>query len=302
VRKDGSRFLANVVIDALKEDGGRLIGFAKITRDITERVQAARELEEARISLVQSRAEEALRRAQAELARVNRVTTLGVLAASIAHEVNQPLGAMVTSAAACSRWLAARPPEFDKAQRALERIGRDGRRASDVIDRIRTFVQRRAPRTDRLDVNQTIHEVIALTRDEMQRNEISLGTSLARGLPPVEGDRVQLQQVILNLVVNAIEAMSAIGDRRRELAIRSTTDGQVLLVEVRDSGPGIDPGLGDQLFEAFYTTKAGGTGMGLSISRSIIEAHGGRLWATPNQPQGAVFQFSLPVGAPEGNP
>jgi len=295
VRKDGSRFLANVVIDALKDDSGRLIGFAKITRDITERVQAARELEEARVSLVQSRAEEALRRAQAELARVNRVTTLGVLAASIAHEVNQPLGAMVTSAASCSRWLAAQPPDLERAHRALERIGQDGRRASEIITHIRTLVKRQPPRRDRVDINEAILEVVALTRDEAHRHEISLQMSLTEGLPPVEGDRIQLQQVILNLIVNAIEAMSAVTGHRK-LTIHSAADGSnAVRVEVRDSGPGVDPARGNDIFEAFYTTKAEGLGMGLSISRSIIEAHGGRLWVEPNEPQGAAFLFSLPV-------
>ncbi|HTO65811.1 MAG TPA: ATP-binding protein [Bradyrhizobium sp.] len=276
LRRDGSR--VPVLIGAATFEDGGSHGVAFVL-DLTDR----------------KRAEAALREAQAALARVNRVTTLGVLAASIAHEVNQPLGAMVTSAASCSRWLAAQPPDFDKAQRALERIGRDGRRAGEVIDRIRTLVQRQAPRTDPLDINEAIEEVLALTRDEMQRNEISLGTSLARGLPPVEGDRVQLQQVILNLVVNAIEAMSAVADQRREVAVRSAKDGGAVLVEVRDSGPGVDPERVDQLFEAFYTTKAEGIGMGLSISHSIIEAHGGRLWAGPNEPHGAAFQFSLPA-------
>jgi len=267
---------------------------AQVTRDEAGRVRRifgmVQDITEIR------RAEEALREAQAALARVNRVTTLGVLAASIAHEVNQPLGAMVTSAASCSRWLAAQPPDFDKAQRALERIGHDGRRASQVIERIRTLVQRLPPRKDRVEVNDAIGEVIALTRDLMGRNDVSLRTSLAQGLPPVNGDRVQLQQVIINLMVNAIEAMSAVGDRPRELAVSSAMDGQnALRVEVRDSGPGVAPERAQQIFEAFHTTKAEGIGMGLSISHSIVEAHGGRLWVEPNTPYGAAFQFSLPV-------
>ena len=267
---------------------------AQITRDESGRVRRifgmVQDITEIR------RAEEALREAQAALARVNRVTTLGVLAASIAHEVNQPLGAMVTSAASCSRWLAAQPPDFEKARRALERIGHDGRRASQVIERIRTLVQRLPPRKDRVEVNDAIGEVIALTRDLMRRNDVSLQTSLAQGLPPVNGDRIQLQQVIINLVVNAIEAMSALGDRPRELAVSSAMDGQnALRVEVRDSGPGVAPERAQQIFEAFHTTKAEGIGMGLSISHSIVEAHGGRLWVEPNTPYGAAFQFSLPV-------
>ncbi len=240
-------------------------------------------------------AEEALREAQSALARVNRVTTLGVLAASIAHEVNQPLGAMVTSAASCSRWLSAQPPDFERAQRALERIGQDGSRASEVIDRIRTLVKRQPPRRDRVDINEAILEVIALARDEVKKSEISLQFSLTQGLPTVEGDRIQLQQVILNLIVNAIEAMNAVIGRRK-LTIHSAADGSnAVRVEVRDSGPGVDPARGNDIFEAFYTTKSEGLGMGLSISHSIIEAHGGRLWVEPNLPHGAAFQFSLPV-------
>jgi PAS domain S-box-containing protein len=280
--KGGARVCVSITVSPVRDAAGEVVGASKIARDITERKRTA----------------EALQRAQAALAHANRVTTLGVLAASIAHEVNQPLGAMVTSAASCSRWLAAAPPDFDKAQRALERIGKDGRRASDIIDRIRTLVQRQAPRRDRFDVNDAILEVVALTRDAVRTNEISLETALAQDLPAVEGDRVQLQQVILNLVINAIEAMSAVDDRQRELAIRSAKHGQALRVEVLDSGPGIDPERAELLFEAFYTTRSEAIGMGLSISRSIIEAHGGRLWASPNQPHGAAFRFSLPLQAP----
>lgn len=236
------------------------------------------------------------KRAEAQLARVNRITTLGVVAASIAHEVNQPLGAIVTSAASCSRWLAAEPPDLEKARRALERIGKDGQRASEVIARIRALVQRETPRKDPVDINDTILEVVALTRDEIQRNDIVLCARLAEGLPLVPGDRVELRQVILNLIVNAIEAMSKIDDRCRELTIVSDVDGpKEVRVEVRDSGPGIAPEVADKLFEAFNTTKPGGIGLGLSISRSIIEAHRGRVWARGNVPEGTVFQFSLPV-------
>ena len=276
LRKDGSRVPVLVGVAIFEEGGSQGVGFVL---DLTERKLAS----------------EALREAQDALARVNRVTTLGVLAASIAHEVNQPLGAMVTSAASCSRWLAAQPPELDKAQRALERVSKDGQRAGEIIARIRTLVQRQPPRRGPVDLNEAIREVIALTRDEMRASDISLGTALARELPPVAGDRVQLQQVILNLIVNAIEAMSGSGDGRRELLIHSAQDGNAVAVEVRDSGPGVEPERAERLFEAFYTTKAEGIGMGLSISRSIIEAHGGRLWVSANAPQGAVFHFSLPL-------
>jgi len=285
--KDGTRVTVASRWSVLGDQTSAPIAILEANTDVTEGKRAEAE----RLKLVGQ-----LRAAQAALARVNRVTTLGVLAASIAHEVNQPLGAMVTSAASCSRWLAAQPPDFGKARRALERIGHDGRRASQVIERIRTLVQRHPPRRDRVEVNDAIGEVIALTRDLMRRNDVSLQTSFAQGLPPVNGDRIQLQQVIINLVVNAIEAMSAVGDRPRELAVRSAMDGQnAVRVEVRDSGPGVAPERARQIFEAFHTTKADGIGMGLSISHSIVEAHGGRLWVEPNAPHGAAFQFSLPV-------
>jgi len=274
------RFYYSVIYAPLRLGSDRVEAALAITRDLTEHMLAS----------------EALRDAEAALARVNRVTTLGVLAASIAHEVNQPLGAITASAAACTRWLAAQPPEMEKARSALQRIVADGRRTAQVVDRIRALVNRQAPRRSRVDVNEAILEVIALTRDEVRRNGITLDMSLAPDLPPVEGDRVQLQQVALNLLVNAIEAMKGSGARSRELAIGSARDGaNTVTVEVRDSGPGVDPGHVDRLFEAFYSTKEDGIGMGLSISRSIIEAHGGRLWVTPNAPHGAAFRFSLPA-------
>jgi PAS domain S-box-containing protein len=242
------------------------------------------------------RAENALQLAQAELAHVTRVMTMGELTASIAHEVNQPLGAIVTSAASCARWLAADPPKRDKALRALERIVNDGRRAGEVIGRIRGLMKRQAPRKDWLDINETLLEVVALAQYQLRRDNIVLETRLAEGLPLVQGDRVQLQQVLLNLIVNAIEAMSGIDERRRELTIVSATDGpDAVRVEVIDSGTGLDPERATHLFEPFYTTKPEGVGIGLSISRSIVEAHGGHLSAAANAPHGAVFRFSLPV-------
>jgi PAS domain S-box-containing protein len=239
---------------------------------------------------------ETLRRLEAELAHANRLTTMGELTASIAHEVNQPLGAMVANAAACTRWLAFEPPETAKARRALESIAADGRRASEIIGRIRALVKRQAPRKDPVDVNLKIAEVIELTADEIRRNGIVLRTELSDGLPPVHGDRVQLQQVLLNLILNAIDAMGPIEDRPRELTIVSRGDGgDAVLVEVRDVGPGIDPERAAKVFEPFFTTKSDGLGIGLSISRSIVEAHGGNLWVEPNEPHGAIFRFSLPV-------
>ncbi|MEJ8815757.1 PAS domain S-box protein [Variovorax ureilyticus] len=280
---DRGRHYLSVSYSPLRLDSQRVEAALVITRDLTDHILAS----------------EALREAQAALARVNRVTTLGVLAASIAHEVNQPLGAMVASAGSCARWLAARPPELDKARRSLERIARDGKRASEVIDRIRALVMRQPPRRDRVDVNRAILDVIALTRDQMRRNNIALEETLAEGLPSVRADRVQLQQVILNLIVNAIEAMSSPGNRPRRLVIGASEAEGGVCIEVRDSGPGIAPEIADKLFEPFHTSKAQGIGMGLSISRSIIEAHGGQLWTVPNVPHGAVFRFSLPVGERE---
>ncbi|OUM01978.1 hypothetical protein A8M77_12745 [Variovorax sp. JS1663] len=280
---DPGRTYLSVSYSPLRLGAERQEAALVITRDLTHHVLAS----------------EALREAQAALARVNRVTTLGVLAASIAHEVNQPLGAMVASAGSCARWLAAQPPELDKAQRSLERIARDGKRASEVIDRIRALVMRQPPRRDRVDLHQVILDVLAFTRDQMRRNDIALQTALADDLPPVWGDRVQLQQVVLNLIVNAIEAVSAPGSRPRQLVIGTSQAEGGVCFEVRDSGPGVAPEIADTLFEPFHTSKAQGIGMGLSISRSIIEAHGGQLWTAPNLPHGAVFQFSLPAGQRE---
>ena len=279
----GARRYYSVIYAPLQLDSEEVDAALAMTRDLTGHMLAS----------------EALRDAEAALARVNRVTTLGVLAASIAHEVNQPLGAMITSAAACTRWLAAQPPQMEKAHSALQRIAADGRRAGQVVDRIRALVNRQPPRRDRVDLNEAIAEVIALTGDEMRRKAITLQTALAADVPPIEGDRVQIQQVVLNLLVNASDAMSGAGSPVRELVVGSARDGGGgVIVEVRDTGPGVDPGDADRLFEAFYTTKEDGIGMGLSISRSIIEAHGGRLEVTPNVPQGAVFRFSLPVCQP----
>jgi C4-dicarboxylate-specific signal transduction histidine kinase len=244
-------------------------------------------------------AQEALRNTQTEFAHMTRVMTMGELTASIAHEVNQPLGAIVTSAAAGTRWLAAKPPQMEKARRALERIANDGKRAAEVIRRIRALMKRQAPRKEWLDINETILEVIALAQYQLRRSEILVETRLGHDLPLVRCDRVQLQQVLLNLIINAIEAMTGIKERPRALTIVSASDGpDSVSVEVRDSGTGLDPEHAPHLFEPFYTTKAEGLGIGLSISRSILEAHGGRLSAAANAPHGTVFSFSLPVNEP----
>ena len=241
-------------------------------------------------------AEDALHYAQAELAHVTRVATLGELTASIAHEINQPLAAVVNNATACVHWLAAH--NLEEARESAEFVIADGHRAGEIIGRIRALVKKAPSRKDRVDVNETILEVIALARSEVQSNGVSLRTRLGDELPLVLGDRIQLQQVILNLMINAIEAMNEVSDAPRELLISSAKDdSQSVLVSVRDSGPGLNPESLDRLFHAFYTTKPHGMGMGLAISRSIVEAHGGRLWAAANVPPGAVFQFTLPIGA-----
>ena len=243
-------------------------------------------------------AEEALMRAQAELAHVARVATLGELTASIAHEINQPLAAIVTNASVCLRWLEDEPPNLDRAREAARRIVRDGTRAGDVIARIRALARKADGETAPLSINDALEEVTALAQAEVRRNAVALRMQLAADLPPVLGDRVQLQQVILNLLMNGIEALASVVDRPRELFIRSCPrEPDQVLVAVQDSGVGIDPDSLDKIFDPFYTTKPQGMGMGLAISRSIIEAHGGRLWATASEGNGAVFHFTLPTGA-----
>jgi C4-dicarboxylate-specific signal transduction histidine kinase len=242
-------------------------------------------------------ASEALREAQTELAHVNRVATMGQLAASIAHEVNQPITGVVTNADAALRWLGGQPPDLKEVRHSLDEIIKDGNRAGDVIGRIRALVTKVPPRKDGLEINEAIREVIALTHGEVVKNSISLQTQLAAGLPLIQGDRIQLQQVILNLIINAVEAMSGVSGGPRELLIGTAKDGSSeVLVEVQDSGPGLNPESFDRLFDAFYTTKPGGMGMGLSICRSIVEAHGGRIWVSRTAVPGATVQFTLPVG------
>jgi C4-dicarboxylate-specific signal transduction histidine kinase len=231
-----------------------------------------------------------------ELAHANRVATMGQLSASIAHEINQPIAAVIANASAGLRWLGARPPELEQVRQALARIVRDGRRAGEVIAHVRALVKKAPPRRDRLDINEAILEVIALTQAELQRNGVRLRTRLSGSLPLVPGDRVQVQQVVVNFILNAVEAMSGADDGARELTIASGADvSNDVFVEVQDSGPGLDPANLDQLFQSFYTTKPDGIGLGLAISRAIVEAHGGRLSATPNEPGGAVFRFTLPM-------
>jgi C4-dicarboxylate-specific signal transduction histidine kinase len=234
-------------------------------------------------------------RAQTELAHVNRVATMGQLTASIAHEVNQPIAATVSNAQAALRWLNRQPPDLGEVREALACIAEDGKRAGEVIAGIRELMKKAPPRKDRVEINGAIREVIELTRSEAVKNGVSVQTELADGLPLIQGDRVQLQQVMLNLIVNAVEATSGVSEGSRELLI-STRKGETggVRVAVRDRGPGLTPAALEHLFEPFYTTKPNGLGLGLSICRSIIEAHGGRLWTRANVPRGAVFQFTLP--------
>jgi len=247
------------------------------------------------IALESTRRERQYREAQMALAHANRTATMGQLSASIAHEVNQPVGAAVTYAQAGLSWLRAKPPNLEEARQAFKLIIESGIRAGEVLDRIRALVKKTPARKDILEVNEAILEVIGLTRTEAANNSVSVRTQLAEGMPRVQGDRVQLQQVLLNLIINAIEAMRDVGEEERELLISTRNEPNGVSVEVRDTGPGLSPESLSRLFEPFYTTKAEGMGMGLSICRSIIEAHGGRLWATPCEPQGALFQFTIPA-------
>ncbi len=240
-------------------------------------------------------ASEALREAQAELAHINRVTAMGQLTASIAHEVNQPLGALVNNAGACLGWLDAE--NLEEARNSVALMMDDAQRASEIITRIRALVKKAPPQKDWLDINQTIREVIGLGQSEVQRNQIALQTQLSDSAPLVFADRIQLQQVILNLIMNAVEAMSETSNGPRELLIRTGTDASGgIVVAVQDSGPGLSPEHVDRLFTPFYPTKPQGMGMGLAICRSIVQAHGGRLWAATNRDRGASFHFSLPTG------
>jgi PAS domain S-box-containing protein len=280
MRKDGSLLDISLTVSPLRDAAGRIIGASKIARDIAER----------------KRAEAALRDIQMQLAHANRVATMGQLSASITHEVKQPIAAARNNAGAALNFLDKNPPDLGEVREALRCVVGDADRAGEIIDRIRDHIKKVPPRKECLDINAGIREVIELTRGESVKNGISMQADLADDLPLIEGDRVQLQQVILNLIVNAIEAMSGGGDGTRELLISSRkADPGGVLVGVRDSGPGLAPETLDHVFDAFYTTKPGGLGMGLSICRSIIEAHGGRLWASANLPRGASFQFALPA-------
>jgi PAS domain S-box-containing protein len=282
IRPDGGTRFIHARGTLIRDDRGRPYRATGISEDVTE----------------EKRAEEALARAQTELAHVARVTTMGQLAASIAHEVNQPLAAVSMSCSACLHWLSGEHLNLEKAREIVTSIEKEANRAAEIIANVRALTRKTPPRKDWLDVNETIGEVIALTRSEAAKGRVALQARLSPDLPPVLADRVQLQQVLLNLILNGIEAISATPDGPRELVVGSSKDAPSgVLVTIRDSGAGLNAGTTQRLFDPFYTTKPSGLGMGLAISRSIIELHGGRIWATPNTPRGAVFQFTLPDGA-----
>jgi len=291
VRPDGAVRVVHSQGDVTREESGRPVRQFGVMQDITELRRAEQDLRAK---------DKALESVRTELARVSRLTTLGELTTSIAHEVSQPLGAMITSAAAGARWLAAEPANVAEARATLDNIAADGKRAREVIGRIRALTKRQPPRKEELDINRKIVEMIQLTESELSAHDIVVRTELDGTLPRVAGDRVQLQQVLLNLIVNAIEAMSGVHDRPRELRVVSRLEGpNAVMIEVRDSGMGFGPEGAERVFESFYTTKTEGLGIGLSISRSIVEVHGGRLTTSANEPHGAVFRFSLPVAGGE---
>jgi PAS domain S-box-containing protein len=281
VRKDGSRFWANVVITPLRDQEGKLIGFSKITRDLSERKQA----------------ENVVQAARSELARMARVTTVGELTASVAHEINQPLAAIVNNANACTRMLANQSPDIEELREAIADIAQSATRASEIVSHTRAFFKKTTQDKAQIDLNQIIHEVLSLTAAEAEKNHVAVQTELATGLPPVLGARVELQQVVLNLVMNGIEAMTSVKEERKlHISSQPQEPGKVL-VTVQDSGGGLDPQHAVHIFDSFFTTKPEGMGMGLPISRSIVEAHGGQLKLVPMPRQGATFQFTLPACA-----
>jgi C4-dicarboxylate-specific signal transduction histidine kinase len=281
MRKDGSLLDVSLTISPMKDVSGRVVGASKLARDITE----------------SKRAEEALRQAQTDLAYASRLTTMGEFTASLAHEVKQPIAAAVTDANTCLRWITRDEPDLKEAREAAWRVVKDAKRAAEIINRVHLLFKKGTPRRELVDVNEVAREMVVLLGDEASRHSISVRTELAEHLPHVIGDRVQLQQVLMNLIVNGVDAMHDV-DGSRELIIKSQpAENNELLLSVSDTGVGLPRHQADQIFNAFFTTKTHGTGMGLRISRSIIESHGGRLWAADNSPRGASFCFTLPIKA-----
>ncbi len=278
-RADGIYRWCHLCIAPVRDADGTVTGWYGLITDIDDR----------------KRAEEELRRREAELAHASRFTSLGVLAASIAHEVNQPITGIIMNAGTCLRMLSADAPNVEGACETARRTIRDGNRAAEVITRLRKLYTKKEPTPEPLDLNEAAREVIALSLSRLQRDGVILQQELADNLPLVTGDRVQIQQVILNLVLNASDAMSGVEDRPRELMIRTERqEDDGVRLTVQDAGIGVDPQAVDKLFEAFHTTKSSGMGIGLSVSRSIVESHHGRIWAAPNDGPGARFSFSIP--------
>jgi C4-dicarboxylate-specific signal transduction histidine kinase len=270
----------------------RFAAFLAAALLITGLMEIKRRVEESR-----NRAEGALREAQADLAHISRVTTLGELTASLAHEVKQPIAAAVTDANTCLRWLTRDQPDLEEAREASLRVVKDATRAAEIIDRIRLLFKKGSPQREMVDVNEVIREMIVLLRNQATRYSIFVQTDLAADIPQIMGDRVQLQQVLMNLIVNSIDAMKEV-EGTRNLSIKSQrAENEQVMLSVSDTGVGLPPQQADQIFNAFFTTKVHGSGMGLRISRTIIESHGGRLWATDNSPRGASFHFTLPTKA-----
>jgi PAS domain S-box-containing protein len=281
-RADGSVLHVAISGKPVFNPEGRFLGYRGVGSDVTAAVRA-------------EHAEKALQQAQAELARMARLTTMGELVASIAHEIHQPLAAVSTSGSACLRWLNRDQPDLDAAREALSRIVRDAHRAGNVIHGLRALAQKSGPQKTELDINGAIQEVLALSRSDLRQHGVVLHTDLSADVQPVFGDRVQLQQVLLNLITNAVDAMRAVSDRPKVLTITSErVEPDGMLVAVEDTGTGLDPAMADRIFTPFVTTKPNGMGMGLSICRSIVEAHGGRLWLAPGVPCGTVFKFTTP--------
>jgi PAS domain S-box-containing protein len=263
----------------IRDDAGRIVRWYVLLTDIEDRTQALARLQQM----------------QSDFAHINRVSTMGELAASLSHEILHPIATARNNARAGVRFLEMSPPNLDEAKEALRCVVRDADRAKDIVGRVRDHIKKAPPRKEHFDLNEAVNEVIATVRSVIAKSRIGVSTQLEEGLVPVQGDRVQVQQVIVNLILNAVEAMGSVDGGARRLWVSTQKTKENVLVAVRDSGPGIDPGHLERVFEAFYTTKTSGVGMGLSICRSIIAGHGGRLWAEPNDDRGAVFQFTLPA-------
>jgi signal transduction histidine kinase len=286
VKPDGTVRHIHGIGNPVLSGTGELVQVLGTMVDVTERKHA----EEAR---------DRLRQLEDHLAHINRVSTLGEMAASLAHEIKQPIAAAITSANSCIEWLAHEPPNLDRARAAAARIDKYGNRAAEIIDRIRSFYKKSPPQRELVDVNGIIQEMLTLLKGEADRNSVAMRTELAPDLPKITADRVQLQQVFMNLMLNGIEAM---GDSGGELTVKSQLQHGQLQFSVSDTGVGLPAEKIDQIFSAFFTTKPQGSGMGLAISRSIVESHGGQLWASANRGGGATFHFTLPIQVTESSP